>query len=387
MESFFVSVNNSPYWKAGICLLIVVLTCVEIWVFNNCSTNEEKSEKNNVIAPGGKFLYIAALNVFGALGVVMLHANGIFWSRPQGSLWLSANFIETFFYWPVPIFFMITGTTLIDYLKRYNTKIFFQKRVVRTLLPFVFWSMFACGFNVHHGQSMDWNVLHIVSNIFNASYLGIYWFFPALFSIYLSIPLLALVADKLQAFKYVIIIGTIIDLSLPLLCNIMHLSCNIRLDVLGGSLIYAITGYYLSRMEFSANQRIVIYICGVMGWFIHFWGTLVSSADQTTISMVFKGYNNFPAFIQAVAVFVFFKYLFEKHQVLEQIRCLIFKFSTLTFGVYLIHWYFLVILENKLSIDNSSLMWRVVGAIFVFMLSAHIVMFIKKIPLIKRMVP
>jgi surface polysaccharide O-acyltransferase-like enzyme len=66
---------------------------------------------------GGKLVYIAALNVLGALGVVLLHANNVFWSRPKGTLWLSANLIETFFYWPVPIFFMITGATLIDYLK------------------------------------------------------------------------------------------------------------------------------------------------------------------------------------------------------------------------------------------------------------------------------
>ena len=385
MESFFASVNNSLYWETGICLLIVILTYAEIWVFNNSYANDDKSF--NVRPVGGKFLYIAALNVFGALGVVLLHANGIFWSRPQGTLWLSANFIETFFYWPVPIFFMITGATLIDYLQRYDTKIYFKKRIVRTLIPFVFWSLFACGFNVHYGQSMDWNILHIVSNIFSAAYLNIYWFFPVLFSIYISIPLLSLIASKQQAFKYVIIVGMITNLSLPLLCNILHLSWSIRLDVLGGSLIYAITGYYLSRTEFSVKQRVVLYICGAMGWFIHYFGTLVSSAEQSTISTIFKGYSNFPAFIQAVAVFVFFKYLFEKHQVSEQIKRLIFKFSTLTFGVYLIHWYFLVVLPRKLSIDTGSLMWRIAGAMTVFIISSLIVILIKKIPLIRRAVP
>ena len=389
MESLFAALNGSLYWKFGICTLIVILTCAEIWAFSGtCASRAGAGSGANGHRGGGKLLYIAALNVSGALGVILLHANGVFWSRPQGTLWLSANFIETFFYWPVPVFFMITGATLIGYLKRYDTKAYFRKRSVRTLLPFVFWSLFACGFNVLYlGQPMDWNVLHIVSNIFSASYLTIYWFFLSLFSIYLSIPLLALLADKERAFRYVIIAGIVANLSLPLLCKILNFSFNVRLEAAGGLLIYAMTGYYLSRIQFSSGQRLVIYICGISGWLVHYLGTMVSSAGQPSISMVFKGYDNLPAFLQAVAVFVLFRYLFEKHQVPGAVRSLIFRFSTLTFGVYLIHWYFLVVLQRELSLDSSTLWWRICGAVFVFILSSHIVMLIKKIPLLRKAVP
>ena len=49
-------------------------------------------------------LYISVLNCIACLGVIFLHANSIFWGHPTGFLWTSANFIETFFYWPVPVF-------------------------------------------------------------------------------------------------------------------------------------------------------------------------------------------------------------------------------------------------------------------------------------------
>ena len=339
---------------------------------------------------GGKLVYISALNVFSAIGVVILHANGIFWSRPTGVLWLSSNFIETFFYWPVPIFFMMTGATLIGYLRRYNTSVFFLKRFTKTFLPFIFWSLFACAFcTLYEGRAMDWNILHIVSNIFNAQYQGVYWFFPALFSIYLSIPLLALVTNKLRAFQYVIIIGLVTNLAIPLLCNIINVPFNIRLklDIAGGSLLYALSGYYLSRTDFTQKWRIIIYICGFAGWLIHYFGTLISSAEQTFIVGTFKGYDNLPAFVQAVAVFVFFKYFFGKHQIYEQIKTLLVQTSGLTFGIYLIHMYFLNILHRELSIDTGSLMWRIVGGLFVFCLSAHVIVIVKKIPFLKRVVP
>ena len=72
--------------------------------------------------PKGKKLYIAILNILACQSVIILHANGVFWSHPSGSLWITSNFLETFFYPAVPIFFMISGATLLDYRQRYGTK-------------------------------------------------------------------------------------------------------------------------------------------------------------------------------------------------------------------------------------------------------------------------
>ena len=66
---------------------------------------------------GEKVFYLTVLNVLSAWCVVMLHCNGIFWTRPEGRLWITSNFIETACYFAVPIFFMISGITLLDYPK------------------------------------------------------------------------------------------------------------------------------------------------------------------------------------------------------------------------------------------------------------------------------
>ena len=57
--------------------------------------------------------------------------------------WISANIIESIFYFAVPVFFMISGCTLIDYRNKYSTKIYFKKRINKTLIPFIIWSMLA----------------------------------------------------------------------------------------------------------------------------------------------------------------------------------------------------------------------------------------------------
>lgn len=48
--------------------------------------------------------------------------------------------IEVLFYWAVPIFFMLTGATLMRYRERYDTKTFLLKRFQRTVIPFLAWS-------------------------------------------------------------------------------------------------------------------------------------------------------------------------------------------------------------------------------------------------------
>lgn len=91
--------------------------------------------------------YITLLKVLSAISVVYLHANGCFWTfSSEKRYWATANVIESFFYFAVPVFFMITGATLIDYRDRYDTKTFFKKRFQKTAIPFLLWSVFGLGF-------------------------------------------------------------------------------------------------------------------------------------------------------------------------------------------------------------------------------------------------
>ena len=104
------------------------------------------SEKGTAVASsrgtaGQTCLYIDVLAILSAFAVVMLHANGVFWSHPAGRLWLTSNCIETLFYFAVPVFFMISGATLMDFRAKYSTKEYFVRRLVRAGIPFLAWKI------------------------------------------------------------------------------------------------------------------------------------------------------------------------------------------------------------------------------------------------------
>lgn len=94
--------------------------------------------------------YISILNVLACIGVVILHTFETGYTS-------DANFvfevlIRAIAYCAVPVFFMITGATLIDYRERYDTKTFFKKRLLKVIIPLIIWSIIYFIINFFKGK-------------------------------------------------------------------------------------------------------------------------------------------------------------------------------------------------------------------------------------------
>ena len=63
-------------------------------------------------------VYFDVLNILGTLFVVWIHfGNEVHWY--DGSrVWYWCLFIQVVSYWAVPVFFMLTGATLMDYQRK-----------------------------------------------------------------------------------------------------------------------------------------------------------------------------------------------------------------------------------------------------------------------------
>ena len=128
-----------------------------------------------------KKIYIQILGVIACLAVVAMHVNGCFWQFSYDRYWITANIIECICYFAVPIFFMISGATLLNYRKRYTTAVFFKKRFGKTLVPFLIWSVISAiwYYIVYHARPEG--IREVVDGILNTRYVDIYWFLLFLF--------------------------------------------------------------------------------------------------------------------------------------------------------------------------------------------------------------
>lgn len=321
-----------------------------------------------------KFFYISVLTVLSSLAVVFLHCNGVFWSHPSGNLWLTANIIESMFYFAVPVFFMISGCTLIDYKTRYSTKVFFLKRVNKTVIPFLIWSTFSLVFGWVQDTNIKISPIWIVSSIINYHYMYIYWFFIPLFAIYLSIPVLADIQNKVRTFTYMIVFGliTISLFGFMLSCNFAEsiIPHNFTSPVCGGFLIYPLLGYVLHHTKQSKTTRLLMYLAGIISTMAHFWFTYSCSYNQ--ILNVFKNYTHITSVMQACAVFVFVKYNAHFLNRQEKIRQAILYIQPAALGIYLSHQY-IIYLMNEIGVNEGSLLYRTVGAVGIYMILAVVI--------------
>lgn len=89
------------------------------------------------------------------------------------------------------------------------------------------------------------------------------------------------------------------------------------------------------------------------------------------------------------AIFIFVKdlKLDEKLKDKKKIIDILYKISSCSFGVYLIHKIIMEIQIVFFNIDIYSWQWRSFGVITTYIISLFIILGLKKIPIIKKLVP
>lgn len=338
---------------------------------------------------GNRKGYISVLNVFACFSVVMLHANGVFWEFSYDRYWITANIIESLFYFAVPVFIMISGVTLIDYRKRYGTLTYIRKRISKTFVPFLLWNcigiLYLLATQKLSAQALS--PLRIFNAILNSEYIAVYWFFIVLFTVYLCIPFFGLISmeKRKKCYLYIIILTFVFNALLPFICNFVGIHYNYELVMPLGSnyLIYVLAGYFIDRYEIKKPFRNAIYVLGAVGLMLHCLGTWHVSYQAGQIVQTFKGYMNVPCILYSIAVFTFFKY----HN-FEKLKVDIFnRISDNTFGIYLVHWYILDGILSFTNISRYSIVYRVLGGIVVFFISGVLVKTVRRIPVMRKIFP
>ena len=348
--------------------------------------------------------YIDFLNVISAVSVVILHTNGAFWTYKADRTWFVSNIIECVFYFAVPVFFMITGATLIDYSKRYSTPVYFKKRFVKTFIPFVAWSLFPVFTDlikkiVFHrsGVFTEYTAEYFINGIFNTKFVPLYWFFIPLFCVYMCIPLFSAVdcGRKKSVFIYLAIVCFAVNILVPFVVNLLKLQFNISVSwpfsvsVGSGYLLYPVIGYLLHNYELKPKHRICIYIAAAAGLALHIFGTYGLSVSDGSINRFFKGYNNLPCLLYSVGIYVAAKQISRKITSLNVIR--FFEFlRRYTFALYLIH---VIVIKYtgrlfiRLGAANTSMVYVFIQPVFIIAICIFITFVLRKIPALKYIVP
>lgn len=335
-----------------------------------------------------RVLYFDLINITACLCVVALHCNQMVHTWAPGKNWAAGLVIEVVCYWAVPLFFMLTGATLMKYRARYDTKTFLVKRFTRTVVPFLFWSIVLYFYIVVYRNGEPFGPRRMINAILNNEVEQIYWFFFPLFSAYLAIPVLSLLADNKRALIFMASISFLLVSVLPFACKWIGISwpSTVSIPVCGGMLMFVILGFLLSEHDIPKRQRLIMYALGLAAMAFRYICTYISSNNLGYVDRTYFDYTAWTSVLLAIAVFVFFKNLDTSH--FEPHANAISKLAGCSFGVYLIHKPILdYLIMDMGGVPMTSILLRTVGVIFLYGICVALVLLLKRLPLLRRFVP
>ena len=336
---------------------------------------------------GSRVIYFDVLNILAALSVIFLHCNGNSFKFTGDLAWLQAITIEVVCYWAVPVFIMLSGANLMNYRDKYTTSEFFKKRFIKTVIPFVFWSLIVAAEKSINPFETGFRAF--INDFVNCKIEAVYWFFIPLFAVYLAIPVISCLKDNHKILWYMAFGALTVNSLLPSIFSYLGLSWNysFAMQSVGGMLIFTVLGYLFSVTDFTKKQRYVIYALAILAVLVKFAGTVIFSYKTGTLDKTFYGYTSYIAVLQACGVFLFFKQsnIIKKIAENPQISKIISRISACSFGIYLMH--MIVYRFLRRFIAEFHWEWRLIVPFVIYAICLLFTYLLKKIPVIKNIVP
>ncbi|MBT1162622.1 acyltransferase [Bifidobacterium sp. SO1] len=342
------------------------------------------------VASVKRVVYYDILNVVAAFSVVLMHTNEAYWNFRPTKTWVMNLIIEKSLKFAVPIFFMLTGATLMDYREKYSTGKYAQKRIRRAVIPFLFWSIIGLLFSrflTHSTPSSS--IAHYINMIITTSIpeVNVYWFFIPLFLAYLAIPVFSCIpsSKRNDIFSFLIIwylVFTAAKAFLPLI----GVQVNSILDnpFTANDLVYVLLGYLLSNNNIDKRITRALIVLGFLAVLSTVLGSLTASfaSNKLVNATIFES----AYFLWPIAVFLICKALFSNNSLGSRVSSLFAQISAYTFGIYLVHRYLLIIVVRLFHVKVILWWWPCLGALIVFFASALLVFLLKHIPILKELV-
>lgn len=327
-----------------------------------------------------RVIYFDKLNVISCMAVVCLHANGFVHTFIKDDWWWLRVLVEVVFYFAVPIFFMLTGANLLNYRKRYSTKLFYKKRLLKTFVPFAFWSVFfylLYWMNDHQDLECREVVSHIIKG--KIPYTN-YWFFIPLFLLYIFMPFLSLMVMNMskKQMLYLGILLFIFQSLLPTICSLIGVDFQLQLPI-SGYFVYLLLGYYISHSDIEKNTAVInaIGFVAIVAMALRYLAIYFSATKEASMFTYMGMFGVFPA----IYIFLCTKRWFDgggNNSIWTWL-------SNRSFGVYLIHTALIMILAKLL--DRQNPLFIPIVFVFAYIMSLLITFILQKNKYTKFLVP
>lgn len=331
-----------------------------------------------------RVIWVDLLNIVACFCVVWMHCTNDAVHHFTGEIsspYIIGVITHTVAYWPVPVFIMLSGYNLIAYHGNWSK--FYKKRWRKTVVPFLLWSLFYCIFNYHRGLPLK----DFIELLINGRFCGTMWFFIPLFSIYLCMPVLNLFVKNasIRQLRAYLLVGFIFISLIPCILDFSKISYTDMFPVGSNFLLIAVAGYVIPHDRWFETHKTLFYICGAFALILHgallfcityIWG----EQSRSFLNCIYP-----TNILITISVYLFF-YTNDWYAILKKIRVTpsaVQYISSCSFGIYLVHPFYRSLVEYF----HINGFMPYVGVFILYIVSFITVSLMKRIPLLRIMVP
>lgn len=330
-------------------------------------------------------VYIDVLNIMACFAVIVLHCTGKAWEVDGSASWQFAIILQGLFIWAVTIFFMLTGAKCLNYRERYSTITFLKKHVVKIIAVLLLSSVFYLFFFHFTGRVCYESAGDAVRAVINNEVVSIFWFFNKLIPLYISIPIVSLLNDRMRIYYFVLTI--IVTYILPWIDRLFEINlAGYTLHFVNPVIALAIWGWILDTREIKKGMRIGIYLTGCFCMAYNIIQTIKISLPQKEYLKDYINSTSLTTILIAAALWTAVQYFVNHHQrvLSERLVHFIHTASSCCFGVYIIQMIVLELVNKIKIIDTYSPYYSVFGSIVIFLACISVVYIGKRVLLICR---
>ena len=333
-----------------------------------------------------RILYLDVLRILAIFAVVILHTSSptTYHYVHDPASWFIGNFFNSITRWCVPLFVMVSGALLLSTNPDEPVRVFFKKRLNKVILPFIVWIIIYFIYrHIHYGE--DFTFSTAVKDVLNVDVYWHLWFMYMIIGLYLATPIFRLyikAADQKNLLYFLAL--WFIASFIPVINALFDVNIHYLFRTVSSYIGFFILGYYLSKYNLSAPKRWLIYVLAILSLVITYFGTLyMTIRNNGALDQTFYAYLRPNTILIAAAIFVAGKSI----KVNPSHKKKIVHLSNLSFGIYLVHPMFRNWIFEYINVQKMTLITVPVDIVIISILSFAVVYILRKIPIIKRIVP
>jgi len=378
------------------------MSVTEVFYTQSATPVQETKEtiKTVPVARTEELVYVKTIRAFALCVIVTLHVAFpliyLYNSVSYGDWWVA----NSFYIWGKigsPLFTMVSGLLLLNPSKDQPIGVFFQKRFVKVLLPFVAWSSIYLLWRIFLREESFTPKEILVLFVQGPVYYHL-WFIQMILGLYLATPILRIYIRHAnqQNLTYFLVVWLVSVSVLPIVQRFFGFEIGIDVVVTTGFVGFFVLGYYLRNVVLTRGQLIAVLLIIVASFLFTQYAThALTVQNKGVFDNFFVLNDSLNLVIMAIGLFLFFKSidyarLFTKLPVIQKVVLWI---SSCSLGVYFIH---VLIIEELASgrygfTLTGSTLPPLIGipaeAMLVMALSVGATNLLKQIPYVRNIVP